>query len=710
MKFETDIGKQKLEVKVGELAIQASGSCLIKLGETTILSTCQIGGERVGLDFIPLTCDYEEKFYAAGKILGSRFFRREARATTAAILISRAIDRGIRPLFPRGFKNEVQVISTCLSWDEQNDPALLAALGTSISLVVSEIPWEGPIATVRIGRINQEFILNPTYSQREEGEMDLLVSAVKENNEILVNMIELEGEQVSEDTVLKAVDFAKPFLQKLIEFQEDLKRQIGKEKIIFSISAQEQDIDLEQKVKKFLDNKLKAVLYQKEKQVRQNGLQNLKLELLEEMNQEFGNEKNDLICSIFEKEKARIFRENILKKEQRPDGRRLDELREIKMEIGVLPRTHGSGIFSRGETKSLSILTLGAPGDQQLLEGMEVCGKKRFFHHYNFPPYSIGEIKKLMGPGRREIGHGALAEKAIFPLIPKFEDFPYTIRVVSELVSSNGSTSMASISSAILALMDGGVPIKNPVAGIAIGLITEKGNEFSNYKILTDIQGPEDSLGDMDFKVAGTEKGITAIQMDVKLKGITMEILKQSLERAKKARLEILEKQKEVLPQSRKELSPFAPRVYILNINSEKIGAVIGPGGRMINEIIENCKVSIDIEDSGKVFITGETENAVKKAINWVQNLTREIKQGEIFQGKIKKILDFGAVAEILPGQEGLIHISQFADFRIEKVQDLVRVGDIIPVKVIRIEENGKIGLSAKEAGFKPNFDKTKIR
>ena len=409
-------------------------------------------------------------------------------------------------------------------------------------------------------------------------------------------------------------------------------------------------------------------------------------------------EKATGVLRIFENEKEKILRETILREEKRPDGRKLAELREIKTEVDILPRTHGSGIFSRGETKALSILTLGAPGDQQLLEGMEFSGKKRFLHHYNFPPYSVGEVKPLRSPGRREIGHGALAEKAVLPLIPKFEDFPYTIRVVSEMLSSNGSTSMASVSAVCLALMDGGVPIQRPAAGIAIGLIT---GEKGEYKILTDIQGPEDSLGDMDFKVAGTEKGITAVQMDVKTKGISPEILKESFERAKKARIQILEIQKKTLAQPRTKLSVFAPRVYIININPEKIGALIGPGGRVINEISKDCEVSIDIEESGKVFVTGKTETAVKKATKWVENITHEVKVGDIFQGKVKKIFDFGAVVEILPGQEGLVHISRFADFRIENIQDIIKIGDIIPVKVIDVEENGKIGLSAKKAGFK---------
>ncbi len=715
MDFETEIGKYKLEVQIGKLALQSSGSCLIKLGETSVLVTSQKGEETDCLDFFPLTCSYEERYYAAGKILGSRFIRREGKPTTEAVLISRLIDRIIRPLFPEDLKTEIQVIATCLSWDTENDPAILAALGSSIALSVSDIPWQGPVGVVRVGKIGDEFILNPDYSQREKSELDLVISGVEKNGEILINMLELQGNEVSEKTVLESFDFAEPFLKKLIDFQKEIIKKKGKEKILpspFEITPK-----LEKEVKKILGEKLKIALYQKEKKKRESDLKSLKEKILEKIGKEFGEEKNEEALIIFQKEKEKILRKNILENEKRPDGRRLDEIREIKAEVGVLSRTHGSGIFTRGETKALSILTLGAPSDQQLLEGMEIRGKKRFLHHYNFPPYSVGEVRPLRGPGRREIGHGALAEKALFPLIPKFENFPYTIRVVSEILSSNGSTSMASVSATTLALMDGGVPIERPAAGIAIGLITDKKTtqknysenpqgkpktNISNYKLLTDIQGPEDSLGDMDFKVAGTEKGITVIQMDVKIDGISREIFEASLERAKKARLEILKIQNKTLAQPRKQLSIFAPRVYTININPDKIGAVIGPGGRMINEIIEDCGVSIDIEESGKIFVTAENEKTAEKAVNWIKNLTQEVKVGQVFQGKVKKIFDFGAVVEISPGQEGLCHISQFADYRINQVQDLVKVGDIIPVKVINIDENGKISLSAKKAGFKP--------
>jgi polyribonucleotide nucleotidyltransferase len=652
---------------------------------------------REDIDFFPLTCDYEERYYAAGRIGGSRFIRREGRPTPEAVLISRMIDRTLRPLFPKGFLNEVQVIATCLSWDGENEPGVLGIFGASLALAISEIPWQGPVGAVRVGKIGDDFILNPTYTQREESKIDIVFSGVAKGDDILINMIEAKGEEISEKEILEAFEFAKPFLKKLLEFQEEIIKKVGKEKVAFE--AVLSDPDFAREVKKILGERLEKALYQKGRQERYEAIKNLKEELFEKIKQDYDETKAKEALFIFDQEQERILKKNIVEKEKRPDGRKLDEIRPIEVKAGVLPRTHGSALFTRGETRVLSILTLGSPHDQQLLEGMEIVGKKRFMHHYNFPPFAAGEVRRLGAPGRREIGHGMLAEKALLPLIPSFEDFPYTIRVVSEVLSSNGSTSMASVSAASLALMDAGVPILRPAAGIAIGLC---GGESENYKILTDIQGPEDHFGEMDFKVAGTKIGITAIQMDVKIKGISKEILKESLERAKRARLEILEIQNGVLAQPRIHLSPFAPRVYAIQISPDKIGSVIGPGGRVINEIIGNCGVSIDIEESGKVFVTAEKAEAAKKAIEWIRNLTREIKVGEVFQGKVKRILDFGAIVEILPGQDGLVHISQLANFRVRRVQDLLKVGDIIPVKVVAIDELGRISLSAKEAGFKP--------
>lgn len=506
-------------------------------------------------------------------------------------------------------------------------------------------------------------------------------------------MIEGSFDEVGENDVTGAWEKARFELKRLIDFQLEIAKKIGKKKI--NLETPPPDLELEKEIKEFLGNRLEAALYQKGKKERFESIDELKsgmINLIGSKYQEAGKMK--YAVDFFENELNKILHENIINKEERPDGRKLDEIREIHCEAGLLPRTHGSGLFCRGQTKALSILTLGAPSDSQLLEGMEIVTKKRFMHHYNFPPYSSGEVKPMRGPGRREIGHGMLVEKALLPMIPSVEDFPYTIRVVSEILSSNGSTSMASTAASSLALMDAGVPIKNAVAGIALGLASD---EKGNYKILTDIQGPEDHYGDMDFKVAGTKKGITAIQMDVKIDGIEEQILKEALEKAKTARLQILEKMAKVIDKPRPELSPFAPRILTLQINPEKIREVIGPGGKVINEIIEECNVAIDVEESGKIFVIAEKEEAAKKAISWIKNITREVKVGEIFQGKVKRIMDFGAFVEILPGQEGLVHISQLASQRVERVEDVVKIGDIIPVKVISIDEQGRINLSLKE-------------
>ena len=675
---------------------------MLKYGETSLLVVSQLGEEREGIDFFPLTCRYEERYYAAGRIRGSRFMKREGRPSDRSVLISRIIDRAVRPRFQKDFKKEIQIVATCLSWDKENDPAVLGLLGSSLSLLISEIPWQGPVAAVRVGRKNDKFILNPNYEEREEGELDLLLAAVEKNGELLINMVECEANELREDLICQAFEFAKPFLKNLIDFQKEISQKIGKEKIV--LSPPSCDSDLKKEVESFLSGKLEKAFYQKDAQQREKDIKSLKEDLLKEVEAKYaseieaGEEKIKQALYFFEENLEKTLKENILKNDKRPDGRKLDEIREVKARVGLLPRVHGSGFFSRGLTNVLSVATLGSPHDQQLLDEMELVGKKRFIHYYNFPPYSSGEVRPMRGPGRREIGHGALAEKALIPLLPDFDDFPYTILVVSEVVSSNGSTSMASVSGACLSLMDAGVPIKRPAAGVSIGLVEDS---EGNQKLFTDIQGAEDSHGGMDFKVAGTDIGITAIQMDVKIDGISDRILKEVLDKAKKARLEILTETGKVLSQPRPQLSEWAPKIYILQINPDKIGDVIGPGGKIINEIIDSCGVTIDIEDSGKVFVTAEKEEAAKKAIDWVKGITKEVKIGEVFQGKVKRILDFGAFVEILPGQEGLVHISQFLSQRVNKVADVVKVGDVIPVKVISIDEMGRINLSAKAAGFK---------
>ncbi|KPJ56751.1 polynucleotide phosphorylase [Parcubacteria bacterium DG_74_2] len=691
--YKLELNGKELKVEIKNLAEQANGEVLVQYGDTLVLATCVMSKqEKQGIDFFPLTVGYEERYYAAGKIRGSRYMRREGRPSDAAILTSRLIDRAIRPRFPKELKKEVQVIITCLSWDAENDPDVLGLIAASLALGVSDIPWSGPVGAIRIGKINGKFIPNPSYEEREIDELDLTISAV--GPQILINMIEADAQEISEETVLEANKISRPYLKKIIDFQEQIIKEQGKEKII--IDPLLPDPETEKRVKDFLKNhELEKALFAENKQERQQKIIDIKEKLLNFVAEKYpeDEEKIKQAKDLLEKETDELIHRNIIEKEKRPDGRKLDEIRKISCEAGLLPRTHGSGLFVRGITKGLSILTLGAPGDVQLLEGMEIVGKKRFMLHYNFPPYSVGEARMLRGPGRREIGHGNLAEIALLPLIPDVSDFPYTIRIVSEMLSSNGSTSMASVSSASLALMDAGVPIKTAATGIAIGLMS---NKKGDYKILTDIQGPEDHYGDMDLKVAGTKNGITAIQMDVKIDGINEEILKQALARAKKARFQILDEMKKTIDSPRPKLSPYAPRILTIQIDPKKIREVIGPGGKIINEIIEECDVSIDIEDTGEVFITSEKEESAKKAVEWIKNITREVKPGEVFQGKVKRIMEFGAFVEILPNQEGLVHISKLADHRVEKVEDIVKIGNILPVKVINIDEQGRINLSAK--------------
>jgi len=689
-KFNLKIEERDIEVEARNLAEQANGDILVRSGDTLVLATCVMGKEdQENLGFFPLTVEYREKYYAAGKIKGSRYIKREGRPSDEAVCNARLIDRAIRPRFPEYLFRGVQVITTVLSWDGQNDPDIISLLAASFALSISDIPWFGPIAAVRVGRIKGEFVLNPTYEERENSEIDLVFTADEKDETILINMTEGSFEETEEKVILGALDFSEKYLKKLIAFQKEIIKEIGKEKI--QIEPPLHDPVLEKEIREFLKDKLEKALFQKGR-TKTEELDELKKELSSFIEEEYPQEgKGKYARDFFEKEINRLIHENIINQEKRPDNRKLDQIRELYCEVGLLPRTHGSGLFCRGKTKALSILTLGGPGDQQLFEGMEIVGKKRFMHHYNFPPYSVGEVKPLRGPGRREIGHGMLAEKALLPLIPDFEEFPYTIRIVSEMLSSNGSTSMASVCGSSLALMDAGVPIKRSAAGIAIGLFQEE--KTGNYKILTDIQGPEDHHGDMDLKVAGTRKGITVIQMDVKIKGITKQIMKESLFRAKKARLEILDSMEKVLKQPRANLSPYAPKILSIQINPEKIGEVIGPGGKTINKIIAETGVAIDVQDSGLIFVTSEEESAAKKAIVQIKNITREVKVGEIFQGKVKRILDFGAFVEIFPGQEGLIHISKLAPRRVEKVEDIVKIGDVVSVEVISIDEQGRINL-----------------
>lgn len=688
--FETDLGDKKLSIEVGKLAEQASGSVTVKYGETVVLVTAVMNKSvREGINYLPLLVDYEERYYAAGKIKGSRFIKREGRPSDEAIVTTRLMDRAIRPLFDQKIRNDIQVIVTALSHDGENDPDVFGLIGASASLSISEIPWDGPIAACRVGRDESgSFILNPSYEQREKGDLDLVIAATKER----IVMVDVTSKEVKEEDIVKAIEFSKDYLGQIITLQKNLIEELKPVKV--EPVRETVSLEVANKVKDLVKGKLESILFaDKINQHQRMGA--LKDELKAVFTSDTEVKQSYL---ALDNELEALFKEKILKEEKRPDGRKLNEIRPLSMEVGLLPRTHGSALFSRGQTQALGVLTLGAPGDEQTIESMEYEGKKRFMLHYNFPPFSVGEVAPMRGPGRREIGHGALAERALESLIPPKEDFPYTVRLVVEILSSNGSSSMASVCVGSLALMDAGVPIKKPAAGISIGIVQDENSE--NFKLLADIQGLEDHYGGMDFKVAGTIDGINAIQMDVKERGINTEMLKQALEQAKEIREFILSKIQEVIAAPRAALSPYAPRIITLQINPDKIREVIGPGGKVINEIIDETGVKIDINDDGLVFITSESEEAGQKALTLVKNIVKEFKAGETFQGRVTRIMDFGAFVELIPGHEGLVHISELAPFRVERVEDVVNIGDIIPVKVKEIDTQGRINLTMKDMGF----------
>ncbi|MFH1990743.1 MAG: polyribonucleotide nucleotidyltransferase [Patescibacteria group bacterium] len=696
--YSLDIAGQTLKIEIGKLANQANGSVTAQLGESVVLATAVMSrNARIGGDFFPLTVDYEEKFYARGKILGSRFMRREGRPSEEAILNARLIDRAIRPLFDQGIRNETQIVTTVLSLDEKNDPDVLAMNAASIALLVSDIPWNGPIAAVRIGRIGDKWVVNPSFSEREGSVADLVVSISSDGK---INMIEAGPlAEISENDMVEAIEFAQETLKDLIKFSKKIADDFKTPKTAVTIAKV--DTDLRNEVIKFLntDDALEKAVYEKDKTQRENNLSDLKSKLIEHVSA-IDATKVVEAETFLEEAIDGIVHKNILEKEKRPDGRKPDELRNLSSEIGILPRTHGSGLFQRGETQVLSALTLGSPSDELLIEGMVISTKKHFMHQYNFPPFAVRETGRMGAPGRREIGHGSLAERALLPVVPGKEIFPYAIRIVSEVLSSNGSSSMGSVCGSTLALMDAGVPITKPVAGIAMGLMMESPNDQNpnpKYKILTDIQGPEDHYGDMDFKVAGTRDGITAMQMDVKINGIDAKILKEVLEQTKKARLEILDNISKTIDKPRPELSPLAPRIITIQIPVDKIREVIGPGGKIINEIIATTGAAIDIEESGLVFITAENEEGGLKAQEIIKGIIKEYKVGEIITGKVVNILDFGAIVEFGKGRDGMIHISELANRRVEKVTDVVNMGDEVKVKIKRIE-GGKISLSLKDA------------
>ena len=687
-KFKTEIEGKELSVELGKLAQQANGSTLVKYGQTAVLATAVMNDKKSDRNYFPLMVDYEEKFYAAGKIKGSRWVKREGRASDEAILNSRLVDRTIRPLFNQKIKNDIQIILTVLSFDGENDPTLPALIGASIALSISDIPWNGPIAGISIGENEKgQWIITPTSSAKEKTGSEMLIVGTEKDKDTVINMIEGQTPEVAEDKILEGIEFVKKYIKKLIEFQKTIIEDVKPQKR--ELEVDEIDPELKKEINSILEKKLESALYDPKTKKQGQEARDKLVEEIKELCKE-DEEQINLALDFMEEKIDKMVHKNVLEKGKRLDGRKIDEFRKITADIEILPRTHGSGLFKRGETQVLSIITLGPPGAEQYLDQMELEGKKRFMHDYNFPPFSVGETRPMRGPGRREIGHGALAEKALKPIIPDEEKFPYTIRIVSEVLSSNGSSSMASVCGSTLALLDAGIPVKGNVSGIAMGLMSND----KTHKLLTDIQGYEDHYGDMDLKIAGTKKGVTAIQMDVKIDGVGIEILKDAFKQARKGRIGILDEMEKTIKAPKPELSPYAPRVYILQINPSKIGIVIGPGGKMIHEITDETGATIDIEDDGRVFVTCDDADSAKKAISRIKSITREVKLGEIFQGKVVKIAEFGAFMELCPGQEGLLHISELSSGRAKKVEDFLHQGEIVSVKVKKIDEQGKIGLA----------------
>ncbi len=682
--FECSIGGRVLGIQVGKFAQQANGTAAVRYGDTLVLVTACLSPEpREGVNFVPLTVDYEERLYAAGKIPGS-FIRREGRPTEEAVITSRLIDRSLRPLFSKEFHYDVQIVATVLSVDQENDPDICALIGASAALTLSDIPFLGPISSMHVGYIDNTLVVNHALPQMENSLLDLVVASSKEN----VVMVEAGAREVSEEILLEAIKLGHEANQEVIKLQEELQRIHGKAKV--EIKSKEVAPELSAQITSVLGEKVNQILEEPEKPQREKALTSLKEEIVNKLVDSF---PEDEINFVFERQLRATVREKILQTGRHLDGRQAKEIRPISCEVGILPRTHGSGLFARGETQVLTIATLGSTSREQLLDGLGLEETKRFMHHYNFPPFSTGEVKRIGATGRREIGHGALVERAIASVLPSEEEFPYTIRLVSEVLSSHGSTSMASACASTLSLMDAGVPIKAPVAGIAMGLVSA---EERLPVILTDIVGMEDAYGDMDFKVAGTARGLTALQLDIKLQSLDYSVLTKALGQAREARLEILKKMSLAISTSRPVLSPYAPRMYEIRIDPSKIGSVIGPGGKVIRSITEETKTTIDIRNDGTVIVGSSNEEAAQKAMKMIEDLTREVEQGEVYTGKVTRLFNFGAMVEILPGKEGLVHISELANYHVPEVEDVVKVGDEIMVKVIGIDNSGRINLSRK--------------
>lgn len=685
--FSTELGGRTLTIETGKIAKQANGAVLIRYGDTAVVvAVTGTDTPREGVDFFPLTVDFEEKMYAVGKIPGG-FLRREGRPAETAILTSRLIDRPIRPMFPEGYHNDVQIVCTAVSVDPDNAPDIPAMIGASAALSISDIPFEGPIAGVRVGLIDGQFIVNPTVEQAKVSLLNLAVAGTKD----AILMVEAGAKEVSEETMLDAIWFAHGEIKKLVEWQEEIQKEVGKPKM--EVPVYTPPAELVEEIKAYGEQKLKDALMDADKKHREKMVDEVKEEIAAHFSEKYPDNGVD-VAYITQKLIKAVVRHTISVDKIRPDGRALDEIRPISCEVGLLARPHGCSLFTRGQTQVLNCLALAPLREAQTLDGLGTELTKRYIHHYNFPPYSVGETKPLRSPGRREIGHGALAERALLPVIPSEEEFPYTIRLVSEVLESNGSSSMASVCASTLSLMDAGVPIKAPVSGVAMGLV----KEGDNYTILTDIQGLEDALGDMDFKVAGTAKGITAVQMDIKVDGLTKDILQAALAQAKKGRAFILQKMLECIPEPRKELKKYAPKITTIHIDPDKIKDVIGPGGKVIKKIVEQTGAQIDIEEDGRVYVAAANSESADAAIKTIKDITAVPEVGKIYTGKVTRIMNFGAFVEFMPGHEGLVHISQLAKERVNKVEDVVNVGDEIVVKLVEIDSKGRMNLSRKAA------------
>lgn len=688
--FEIEIGGRTMRFEAGELAQQADGSVLVRYGDTTVLVTAVMAKEpREGIDFFPLLVDYEERQYAVGRIPGG-WFKREGRPSEAATLAARMVDRPLRPLFPDGFRNDVQVVATVLSVDTDNEPDLVALNGASAALCISGIPFDGPVGGVRIGRVDGTLIINPSVEQADKSDMSITVAGTED----AIMMVEAGASEISEEDAVEAIMFAHEEIKRIVALQREMMAQVGKPRL--EIPVFEVDPEVDQAVRSYAADKIDAALRSADKQERQDQVDAVRDETRQHFMELYGDDFDDrskAIDRVMDSIEKETVRQMILGERTRVDGRALDEVRPITCSVGLLPRVHGSGLFQRGQTQVMTVCTLGAIGDEQLLDGLSEDESKRYIHHYNFPPYSVGEVRPMRSPGRREIGHGALAERALLPVIPDEGVFPYTIRLVSEVLGSNGSTSQASVCGSTLALMDAGVPIRKPVAGVAMGLV--KG-EQEQVAVLTDIQGLEDHLGDMDFKVAGTADGITAIQMDMKVKGISRGVIENALEQARKGRLFILSEMLKTIDKPRSELSPYAPRMSTMMVNTDKIRDIIGPGGKTIRKIIDDTGAKIDIEDDGRVFVYANDEEASTRAMSMISDLVRDVEEGEVYEGRVTRIMNFGAFVEVLPGKEGLVHISELDWYRVNRVEDVLSVGDQVRVKVIEIDGQGRINLSRK--------------